>query len=191
MAYVELMADWCSRFNVEVWAYCLMPNHVHLIAIPGSEDGLRRAIGEAHRRYSRRINFREEWRGHLWQGRFASYPMDQMYLLAAARYIELNPVRAGLVKSPGVYPWSSAAAHLTGRDDKLAKAGPLLELVENWVTFLAEEYSDAEAEAIRRHERTGRPLGNDDFLSKLERALDRSVRPGKPGPKTFDKGSRN
>ncbi len=191
LAYVELMSDWCSRFKVEVWAYCLMPNHVHLIAVPTSEDGLRRAIGEAHRRYSRRINFREGWRGHLWQGRFASYPMDEMYLLAGARYIELNPVRAGLVKSPGVYPWSSAAAHLTGRDDMLVKAAPLLELVENWVTFLAEEYSDAEAEAIRRHERTGRPLGNDDFLSKLERALDRSVRPGKPGPKAFDKGSRN
>ena len=191
LAYVELMADWCSRFNVEVWAYCLMPNHVHLIAVPSSEHGLRRAIGEAHRRYSRRINFREGWRGHLWQGRFASYPMDEMYLLAAARYIELNPVRTGLVKSPGVYPWSSAAAHLTGRDDMLVKAAPLLERVENWVTFLAEEYSDAEAEAIRRHERTGRPLGNDDFLSKLERALHRSVRPGKPGPKAFDKGSRN
>ncbi len=188
LAYVELMGDWCSRFGVAVWAYCLMPNHVHLIAVPSSEEGLRRAIGEAHRRYSRRVNFREGWRGHLWQGRFASYPMDEKYLLAAARYVELNPVRAGLVKSPGAYPWSSAAAHLTGRDDMLVKVAPLLELVENWVTFLAEEYSEAEAEAIRRHERTGRPLGNDDFLSKLELTLDRSVRPRKPGPKSLKKG---
>ncbi|MBI5463436.1 MAG: transposase [Ignavibacteriales bacterium] len=190
VVYVELMAVWCFRFNVEVWAYCLMPNHVHLIAVPSSEDGLRRAIGEAHRRYSRRINFREGWRGHLWQGRFASYPMDERYLLAAARYVELNPVRAGLVKSPGVYPWSSAAAHLTGRDDMLVKVAPLLGLVENWVTFLAEDCSDADSEAIRRHERTGRPLGNDDFLSRLELALERSVRPGKPGPKRLEKGSR-
>ena len=93
---MELLAEWCKRCSVQVWSYCLMPNHVHLIAVPESEDGLRRGIGEAHRRYSRRINFREGWRGHLWQGRFASYPMDVKYLMMAVRYIELNPVRAKL-----------------------------------------------------------------------------------------------
>jgi putative transposase len=75
-AYLELMAEWCAEWEVAVWAYCLMPDHVHLIAVPGSEDGLRRAIGEAHRRYTRHVNFREGWRGHLWQGRFASFPAD-------------------------------------------------------------------------------------------------------------------
>jgi putative transposase len=182
-AYIELMAEWCSRYGVAVWAYCLMSNHVHLIVVPASEDGLRCAVGEAHRRYSRRINFREGWRGHLWQGRFASYPMDEHYLLAATRYVELNPVRAGLVKSPGAYPWSSAAAHLTGRDDGLARVGPLLELVGDWVAFLSAGCSESESEALRRHERTGRPLGNDDFLSRLEAALGRPMRRGKPGPK--------
>ena len=160
-----------------------MPNHVHLIAVPSSEVGLLTAIGKAHRRYSRRINFREGWRGHLWQGRFASYPMNEPYLLAAVRYVELNPVRAGLVKSPGAYPWSSAAAHLTGRDDELVKVAPLLELVPNWVTFLSTECSDTEREAMRRHERTGRPLGDDDFIMKLESVLGRSLRREKPGPK--------
>jgi putative transposase len=160
-----------------------MPNHVHLIVVPDSEAGLRAGVGEAHRRYSRRINSREGWRGHLWQGRFASYPMDERYLLAATRYVELNPVRAALVKSPGAYPWSSAAAHLTGRDDALVKVAPLLELVGNWVTFLSAESSDTEAEALRLHERTGRPLGDDRFLSRLEEALGRSVRRRKPGPK--------
>ena len=96
-AYLELMAEWCREEGVEIWSYCLMPNHVHLIAVPKTEDGLRRAIGEAHRRYTRRINFREKWRGYLWQGRFASFIMDEPYLLAAARYVELNPVRAKLV----------------------------------------------------------------------------------------------
>ena len=76
-AYRALMREWCEYWKVEVWAYCLMPNHVHLIAVPPSEDGLRRAMGEAHRRYTRRVNFREGWRGHLWQGRFASYPLDE------------------------------------------------------------------------------------------------------------------
>ena len=93
-----------------------MPNHVHLIAVPESEDGLRRGIGEAHRRYSRMINFREGWKGHLWQGRFSSFPMDEGYLLAATRYIEMNPVRAHLADTPEGWPWSSARAHLAGKE---------------------------------------------------------------------------
>ncbi|MGZ3382632.1 MAG: transposase [Isosphaeraceae bacterium] len=93
-----------------------MPNHVHLIVVPQSAESLRRAIGEAHRRYTRRINVREGWRGHLWQGRFASFVMDEDHLLTAAQYVELNPVRAGLVQAPSCYRWSSAAAHLRGRD---------------------------------------------------------------------------
>jgi putative transposase len=105
--YVELMAEWCNALEVEILAYCLMPNHVHLIAVPQSADGLGRAIGEAHRRYTRMINFRERWRGHLWQGRFASFVLDEPYLLTAARYVELNPVRAGLVGAPSRYRWSS------------------------------------------------------------------------------------
>lgn len=125
-AYLALMGDWCSRCGVQVWGYCLMPNHVHLIAVPDSQDSLRRGIGEAHRRYTRRVNFRKRWRGHLWQGRFASYVMDEHYLLATARYVEMNPVRAGLVRRPGRYRWSSAAAHLKGRDDSLVRVRPLL-----------------------------------------------------------------
>ncbi len=123
------MAEWCGAHKVEVWAYCLMPNHVHLIAVPKTADGLNRAIGEAHRRYSRMVNVREKWRGHLWQGRFASYALDEPYLLTAARYIELNPVRAGLVRSPSRYRWSSAAAHMRGRDDALVRVRPLKRLV--------------------------------------------------------------
>ena len=113
-AYINLMSEWCSLCNVEVWAYCLMPNHIHLIVVPESADGLRLAIGEAHRRYTRRINFREGWRGHLWQGRFTSYVMDEKYLLACVRYIEMNPVRAGLVAKPEEWPWSSVLAHISG-----------------------------------------------------------------------------
>lgn len=95
-AYIDLMGAWCSEYGVEIWAYCLMPNHVHLVAVPKEKDSLNRAIGEAHRRYTRMVNFREGWRGHLWQGRFASYVMDEKYLLACVRYVENNPVRAKL-----------------------------------------------------------------------------------------------
>jgi putative transposase len=133
--YISLMSEWCKRCNVEIWAYCLMPNHVHLIAVPTTEDALRKAIGEAHRRYTRYINFLKGWRGYLWQGRFSSYPMDEAYLLTAARYIEFNPVRAGLVENPWDYQWSSASAHLSGKDDNLVKVSPLLQIAGNWKIF--------------------------------------------------------
>jgi REP-associated tyrosine transposase len=119
--YLELMAQWCGAHQFEIWAYCLMSNHVHLIAVPQTADGRNRAIGEAHRRYTRMINFREGWRGHLWQRRFSSCVLDEPYLLTASRYVELNPLRAGLVEAPGRYRWSSAAAHVRGKDDTLVR----------------------------------------------------------------------
>src|SRR3954469_23445629 len=118
-AYRMLLSEGCRAAGVAVWAYCLMPNHVHLILVPSDADGLRAALGEAHRRYPRHVNFRENWRGFLWQGRFASFPMDEAYLLACARYVELNPVRARLARRARDWPWSSARAHIGGKDDGL------------------------------------------------------------------------
>ena len=178
--YLRLMAEWCSSWDVEIWAYCLMPNHVHLIAVPARCECLRRAIGEVHRRYTRHINFREGWRGYLWQGRFASYPMDTMYLFTAARYIENNPVRTGLVAVPDDYEWSSAKAHVSGRDDDLVKVLPLLAKVSDWRAFLTQPLQKHESETLRRHVRTGRPLGSDSFIEDLERGLGRTLRPQKP-----------
>jgi putative transposase len=182
LLYIALIAEWCDRYGVEVWAYCLMPNHVHFVAVPASAAGLRRAIGEAHRRYTTEINRREGWCGHLWQGRFGSYVMDDRYTLAAARYVELNPVRAGLVARAEDYPWSSARAHLLGRDDCLVKVAPLLERVGQWAPFLSEGAPAEDLDSLRRHERTGRPLGTDAFVDDLERALGRVLRPRSPGP---------
>lgn len=181
-AYISLMAEWCGKYNVEIWAWCLMPNHVHLIAVPETENSLARAIGEAHRRYTRRINFREGWRGHLWQERFASFPMDERYLLAAARYVEMNPVTAGIVARPEEYPWSSAAAHLAGHDDQLVKVEPLLAMFGNWKNFLSLPPDD-EISMFRKHERSGRPLGQEAFVEHLEAELDRGLQPKKRGPK--------
>lgn len=144
------------------------------------------AIGEAHRRYTRHINFREGWRGHLWQGRFASYPMDENYLLAAARYVELNPIRAGLVVDAEKYAWSSASAHISGQDDTLVKVKPLIEIVGNWREFLSGDVRKETAEVISCHERTGRPLGSETFINGLEMQLNRPLRKGKPGPKKTD-----
>jgi len=182
-AYLDLMAEWCGEHRVAVWAYCLMPNHVHLIVVPKSEDGLRRAIGEAHRRYTRRINFREQWRGHLWQGRFASFVLDEPYLLACARYVELNPLRAGLATVPSDYRWSSAAAHIKRRDDCLVQVAPLLSLAKNWRKLLNSAATEEEIKTSGEHERTGRALGDDDFQKRLEKKLGRVLRRQKPGRK--------
>jgi putative transposase len=166
--------------NVEIWAYCLMPNHVHLIAVPHDTAGLSRAIGEAHRRYTRHINFRESWRGYLWQGRFASFVMDERHCLCAARYIELNPVKAKLCKKAENYKFSSAVAHLSGKDDALVKSATLNDLVGDWQLFLSQQDDDGE-EALERHERTGRPIGDSLFLNSLEAKLGRNLSLGKPG----------
>ena len=185
-AYLDLMGQWCAEYKVKVWAYCLMPNHVHLIVVPKSEDGLRRAIGEAHRRYTRRVNFREGWRGHLWQGRFASFVLDKPYLLAAARYVELNPVRPGLATGPSEYPWSSAQAHIKRKDDCLVKVGPLLGMTKSWRRLLNSAASEEQIKAFRDHESTGRPLGDEAFQKRLEKKLSRVLRRQKPGPKKPD-----
>jgi REP element-mobilizing transposase RayT len=105
-------AGYAQQADTEIWAYCLMPNHVHLVMVPDQEDGLRAALGEAHRHYTRHINFRQKWRGHLWQERFHSFLMDEDYLLATVRYVERNPVAARLCESAGQWPWSSTRAHL-------------------------------------------------------------------------------
>jgi putative transposase len=183
-AYLELMAEWCGKRGVAIWSYCLMPIHVHLLAVPSAVDGLRLAIGEAHQHYTLRINFRQQWRGYLWQGRFASFVMDEPHLLAAARYVELNPVRARLVERPGDWRWSSARAHLTGKDDRLVQVTPLLAMVADWQAFLDSATSEEELRAVRRHGRTGRPLGDSAFLERVEAVVRRTVRPQKRGPKS-------
>ena len=187
--YRGLLADGCRAAGVAVWAYCLMPNHVHLILVPQDADGLRAALGEAHRRYSRQVNFREGWRGYLWQGRFASFPMDEPYLLACARYVELNPVRARLARRARDWKWSSARAHLAGRDDGLVAVRPLLDLAPDWAGLLGQELGEDEGKAIRAGERTGRPLGSATFIGQLEKKLGRTLAKQKPGPKVRDDGA--
>ena len=181
--YKELLAEGCRAARVDVLAYCLMPNHVHLILVPKDEDGLRAALAETHRRYTRHVNFREGWRGFLWQGRFASVPMDEEYLMACARYVELNPVRAKLVRRARDWRWSSARTHLAGHDDGLVTVAPLLRRVTDWAAFLGEGLDADALEAIRAGERTGRPLGDARFVKRLETRLGRTLARLKPGPK--------
>ncbi len=188
-AYLALVAASCRAAGTAIWAYCLMPNHVHFILVPSHPDGLRAALGEAHRRYTRRINAREGWRGHLWQERFHSFVMDEAHLLACARYVERNPVDAGLVATPREWPWSSARAHLDGNDandgansgNGIVSVAPLLARMPDWGGFLAAGVSEAERQELRTHGNTGRPLGAADWVEALERRTGRPLRPRKPG----------
>ena len=177
-AYIDLMAEWCREYEVDIWAYCLMPNHIHLVAVPSKAENLRLAIGEAHRRYTRRINFSKGWRGHLWQERFSSFLMDERYLLACVRYIENNPVRAKLVMTSEQWSWSSVAAHISGKNDNLVNVAPILSMIRgSWRQFLSSESLSDDMEDIRKHERTGRPLGSRSFVEQLENKIGRILKP--------------
>jgi putative transposase len=183
--YVNLIKEWCGESDVAIWAYCLMPNHVHFIAVPESEDGLRKAFGEAHRRYTNLINRRMNWNGYLWQGRFKSYVVDHHYLLTAVRYIELNPVRARIVAKPEDWKWSSARAHCHRKNDRLCTVEPLMEMVDGpWRKFLYTPLAEFDIAILRSSERTGRPLGNREFMEELEELLHRQLLPKKRGRKS-------
>ena len=139
---------------------------------------------EYHRRYTRRVNFRQGWRGHLWQGRFGSCVMQQSHLLACIRYIEMNPVRAKLVQAPQNWPWSSAAAHISGYGDGFVDCRALLDMVNgDWKSFLLKAIDTDTVEALRKHERTGRPIGDKGFIEKMEKITGRPLKARKPGPK--------
>lgn len=178
--YIELMAEFAKEAGTEVWAYCLMPNHVHLVMVPREEDGLRAVLGEAHRRYTRAVNFRKGWRGHLWQERFHSFVMDDEYLLATVRYVERNPLVARLCSHPCDWKWSSALAHMIGKDDRLVRVRPMLERVDDWSSYLS-DVRDGDHDVIEWHTRTGRPLGGRDFVKRLENIAGKELAPKRPG----------
>jgi putative transposase len=183
--YRTMLGEAAKRAGAEVWAYCLMPNHVHLIIVPRDEDGLRRTFADAHRRYTGLINARHGWTGHLWQGRFGAVAMDEAHLLAAVRYVAQNPVRAGLVKRAIDWPWSSAGAHIERRDDALVTVAPLLERYADLSELIdaATEADEAAWARLRRGESTGRPVGSEQWLTQLERQSGRQLQPAKRGPK--------
>lgn len=181
--YVHLISEARKKAHVEILAYCLMPNHVHFVAVPKSEDGLRKLFQEAHRRYTTYINKRENWRGHLWQQRFHSCAMDERHLMAAVRYIELNPVRANLCRHPAEWRWSSVHAHLHGEDDEIVTVDPMRQRVTDWPSYLATDHANVEQGIFSEHARTGRPLGSSDFITQLEALTGRQLR--KRGQSTF------
>ena len=186
--YRDLLSQAARRAGTSVWSYCLMPNHVHLIVVPSHEDGLRMTFADAHRRYTGFINARQRWTGHLWQGRYGAVAMDEAHLMAAARYVALNPVRAKLVERAEHWPWSSARAHVAGEDDQLVEVAPLLDRYGEFAAFIGGEQDEQATRALRLAETTGRPVGGTDWVAEIERRSGRTLAPRKRGPKPKGNG---
>jgi len=188
-AYVGTLQTQSARFGFAVEGFCLMTNHIHIVGTPQKEDSLALAIGRTDFIYTQYINDLHDRSGHLWQNRFYSCPMDDHHFFAALRYIETNPLRAGLSRSPWRYHWSSAGAHCG-----VSKVPDILDLArwrkgfseEEWKEFVIEG-TDEEEKLLRRFTRTGRPLGSDAFVARIEAALGcrlRALPVGRPRKKT-------
>jgi putative transposase len=191
ITYLQLLRQYSELYRLSLLGYCLMSNHVHLIAVPRTDEALSQTLKHTHGRYAAYWNARQTSSGHVWQGRFYSCPLDDSHLWKALRYVELNPVRAGLVASAEQWRWSSAAAH-----HRIVAADLILEMelwrkrwtVSEWHDYLGAAESQADLTALRRSTHTGRPLGTPDFVAALEQSTLRLLAPqkgGRPAKKTL------
>ena len=180
--YLFLLGRYAERHGLAIWAYCLMTNHVHFVAVPSDEASLGCAFRDTHQAYAAWLNRKMGESGHLWQGRYYSCVLDDPHMWACVRYVERNPVRAGVVERAEDWPWSSAAAHCGWRADPLLSPVRMPWPVPDWPAYLAEE-EDADVATIRRQTTTGRPCGSRPFIERLESALSRCLTPKKPGRK--------
>ncbi|NOY73791.1 MAG: transposase [Gammaproteobacteria bacterium] len=178
--YLTWLKEYCQRHDVELLAYCLMTNHVHLVAVPRGVDDLQRVLKPLHMRYAQRINRERGWKGHLWQGRFFSSPLDESYLWAAMRYVERNPVRAKIVTKAEQYAWSSAEAHCKLKKGTVLTQNPYwlkqLDQIKDWSAWLVKDDEPDKIKILRSHVEKGLPCGSEKFITKLEEIADRVLR---------------
>jgi len=181
--YLKLVMENCAAESVRVWAYSLMDNHVHHIVVPDKDHALSRAFQRAHGAFALNFKTRHVKRGHLWQGRFKACVLDEAHLWNAVRYVERNPVRAGIVARAEDYRWSSAAAHCGLRQDPLLGVClPLIESIPDWADWLSMRENPEDMDFIRERTRTGRPCSSDEFARVLEARFGMALLPRKRGP---------
>ncbi len=174
--YLELLAGFAPKYGLDIWAYCLMPNHIHIVGVPNRQESLARTFNTVHMLYAQYFNRKQNARGHLWQGRFFSCALDERHLYAAVRYVEQNPVRSGIVPAPQDYPWSSAKAHITGAHDPILSGYCFLtETVKDWAQYLGEDQERESANEVIKATKIGRPCGGEDFVRQMEELLNRRL----------------
>jgi putative transposase len=184
--YLRTLVRYCAEFKLQVWAYCLMTNHVHLLVVPEREYSLAQGIGRTNLIYTQYVNREYRRSGRVWQNRFFSCPVDRdEYLWTACRYIERNPVRARLVVKPWDFQWSSARHHVLGTPDPALSPSqwPASESREQYREYLDQVEPENDTTRIRTSTQTGRPLGSPSFIERLEIKLGRILRPQKAGRK--------
>jgi len=185
-AYLRFMHNGCRSFQLSLLSYCLMPNHVHLLLVPPTEAALREAVASIHQNYTRFINTKHGWKGHLWQGRFFSCAVQPQIAPIVARYIELNPVRAKLQEDPELYPWSSASLACRGGPDGRSGFGDIHAPQSSWRDFLQGGIMSESTDDIRRIRHTvstGRPFSSNEFLKEMEEKTGLALLKKRPGRK--------
>jgi putative transposase len=178
--YLALLKQHSQRFRLSILGYCLMPNHVHLVAIPETEEALRLCVGRTHWHYAQEFNRAHGSSGHLWQNRFYSCPLDARHGWLAVRYVERNPVRAGMAKRAWEYRWSSAAAHVAGRDATGVldmKAWRAYGGAQKWQAVLTGPEDEKSVALLRQRTATGWALAGPSGVKKMEAELGRRVQP--------------
>jgi putative transposase len=176
--YLAWLEKYRRKYMLAILAYCLMPNHVHLVVVPEKQDSLARTLRICHTRYSVYFNKKNSVNGHLWQCRFYSCILDERHLYAAIRYVENNPVRDKLVQNAEDWEWSSARAHLNvGRINNIVSLCDIKQFIEieDWENYLRSE-DETMIRNIRTNTSIGRPLGSDEFISKLEKIMGRQIK---------------
>jgi putative transposase len=174
--YLGWLSEYAPRYGVDIWAYCLMPNHVHFICVPKTEDALARAFNTLHMRYAQYFHGKRAIGGHLWRARFMSCALDDRSVFEEVRFVETNPMRMGLVERAGDYLWSSARSHVTGSDDPLlADSLSFPGEISDWGAYLAGRGEEAVIRRVRERLKTGRPAGDASFVRMLEGMLGRRL----------------
>ncbi|MCG8370801.1 MAG: transposase [Proteobacteria bacterium] len=181
LTYLELLRELKDEARVTIWAYCLMPNHVHFVMVPQDKQSLANLFRPLHSRYALGVNGFRGWRGHLWQERFYSVVMNESHTFAAMRYVELNPVRAGLCAKPEDWRWSSIHAHLNQSKGDIVDVLATQDLVNDWREYLQSYDGSVTYDDIRKQTRSGRPEGDRSFIDHVEAMTGRRVRRKPPG----------
>lgn len=174
--YIDWLAEYRAQYHVDIWAYCLMKNHVHFVCVPKADEALARTFNTLHMKYSQYFNRKKGVIGHLWRGRFLSCILDDRSVFEEIRFIENNPVRMGYVAAAADYPWSSARSHVHGLPDPVIQDGvPFGERIPDWQSYLAGPKDEVVLDRIRHRLRTGRPAGEDGFVRGLEQETGRRM----------------